>query len=66
MLSVAAADVNLMSNILKFEIKKLVLVVVSLPLVAFLLCVLISLLKDFEEVNNTHCKVKKVVPKNKK
>ncbi|XP_034827280.1 post-GPI attachment to proteins factor 2-like [Maniola hyperantus] len=46
----------------KIPIKKLGLFTVSLPLFSFITCVLITLYKDFEKANNTHCKVPNVFP----
>lgn len=48
--------------IIKIPIKKLGLFTVSLPLFAFITCVLITLYKDFENANNTHCKVPNIFP----
>ncbi|CAH1646605.1 unnamed protein product [Spodoptera littoralis] len=36
--------------------------VVSVPLFAFISCVVITMYKDFENANNTHCKVPNVFP----
>ncbi|XP_035433931.2 post-GPI attachment to proteins factor 2 [Spodoptera frugiperda] len=36
--------------------------VVSVPLFAFIACVVITMYKDFETANNTHCKVPNVFP----
>lgn len=47
---------------IKIPIKKLGLFTVSLPLFAFIACVLITLYKDFEKANNTHCKVSNIFP----
>lgn len=46
----------------KIPIKQLGLFTVSLPLLAFITCVLITMYKDFENANNTHCKVPNVFP----
>lgn len=48
--------------IIKIPIKKLGLFTVSLPLFAFITCVLITIYKDFERANNTHCKVPNIFP----
>lgn len=48
--------------IIKIPVKKLSLFTVSLPLLAFIVCVLITMYKDFESANNTHCKVPNVFP----
>ncbi|XP_032514896.2 post-GPI attachment to proteins factor 2-like [Danaus plexippus] len=48
--------------IIKIPVKKLSLFTVSLPLLAFIICVLITMYKDFESANNTHCKVPNVFP----
>ncbi|XP_037870394.1 post-GPI attachment to proteins factor 2 isoform X2 [Bombyx mori] len=41
---------------------KVCFLTVSVPLVAFLCCVIITMVKDFEEANNTHCKVPNIFP----
>lgn len=41
---------------------KLCYLIVSIPLIAFITCVLITMYKDFENANNTHCKVSNVFP----
>ncbi|CAH2247027.1 post-GPI attachment to proteins factor 2 [Pararge aegeria] len=46
----------------RVSIRKLGLFTVSLPLFAFITCVIITLYKDFENANNTHCKVPNVFP----
>ncbi|XP_038214683.1 post-GPI attachment to proteins factor 2-like [Zerene cesonia] len=47
---------------IKIPVTKLGFVTVSLPLFAFVICVLMTMLKDFERANNTHCKVPNVFP----
>ncbi|XP_023936936.2 post-GPI attachment to proteins factor 2 [Bicyclus anynana] len=46
----------------KISVKKFGLFTVSLPLFAFITCILITLYKDYETANNTHCKVPNVFP----
>lgn len=41
---------------------KLCFVTVSVPLFAFTACVFITMYKDFEHANNTHCKVPNIFP----
>lgn len=41
---------------------KLCFSAVSIPLFAFITCVLITMYKDFESANNTHCKVPNIFP----
>ncbi|XP_050346881.1 post-GPI attachment to proteins factor 2-like [Nymphalis io] len=48
--------------IIKIPIKKLGLFTVSLPLFAFITCVFVTLFKDFDIANNTHCNVPNVFP----
>lgn len=44
------------------RLTKLCFFTVSLPLFAFIGCVLLTMYKDFENANNTHCKVPNVFP----
>lgn len=46
----------------RLSLKKLLLFVVSFPLIGFITCVLVTMIKDFEKANNTHCKVPNVFP----
>ncbi|VVC89853.1 post-GPI attachment to proteins factor 2 [Leptidea sinapis] len=48
--------------IIKIPISRLGFLTVLLPLISFILCVLITMYKDFEKANNTHCKVPNVFP----
>lgn len=41
---------------------KLWFLTVSVPLISFITCVLITMYKDFESANNTHCKVTNIFP----
>ncbi|KAG6459215.1 hypothetical protein O3G_MSEX011259 [Manduca sexta] len=41
---------------------RLCFLTVSTPLVAFVICVLLTIYKDSEKANNTHCKVPNVLP----
>lgn len=47
---------------IRIPITKLGLCTVSLPLFAFIICVVMTMIKDFEKANNTHCKVRNVFP----
>ncbi|XP_022116164.2 post-GPI attachment to proteins factor 2 isoform X2 [Pieris rapae] len=47
---------------IKIPITKLGLCTVSLPLFAFIVCVVFTIIKDFDKANNTHCKVPNVFP----
>ncbi|XP_045516079.1 post-GPI attachment to proteins factor 2 [Pieris brassicae] len=47
---------------IRIPITKLGLCTVSLPLFAFIVCVIITIIKDFDKANNTHCKVPNVFP----
>ncbi|XP_049867926.1 post-GPI attachment to proteins factor 2 [Pectinophora gossypiella] len=46
----------------RVPVTKLCFFTVSLPLLAFVICVLMTMYKDFENANNTHCKVPNVFP----
>lgn len=46
----------------KIPVTKLCFFTVSLPLLAFFVCVIMTMYKDFENANNTHCKVPNVFP----
>lgn len=46
----------------RIPLDKLMLFVVSLPLFAFITCVLITMVKDFEKANGTHCLVPNIFP----
>ncbi|XP_041988022.1 post-GPI attachment to proteins factor 2 [Aricia agestis] len=48
--------------LVRIPIKKLGLFTVSLPLFSFLTCVLLTMYKDFENANRTHCNVPNVFP----
>ncbi|CAG9785647.1 unnamed protein product [Diatraea saccharalis] len=47
---------------IKIPVKKLGVFTVSLPLFAFFSCVLMTMYKDFEKANDTHCKVPNLFP----
>ncbi|XP_052756010.1 post-GPI attachment to proteins factor 2 isoform X2 [Galleria mellonella] len=47
---------------IRIRVSKLGFFTVSLPLVAFVTCVLMTMYKDFEKANNTHCKVPNIFP----
>lgn len=46
----------------EIDFKRLCLVTISLPLVSFVTCVLLSIYNDFERATRTHCGVKNVLP----
>ncbi|XP_072938687.1 post-GPI attachment to proteins factor 2-like [Epargyreus clarus] len=46
----------------RVPVTKLCVFTVSLPLCAFVACVLMTMFKDFDSANNTHCKVPNVFP----
>lgn len=46
----------------RIPVTKLGFFTVSLPLFAFITCVLLTMYKDFERANNTHCKVPNIFP----
>lgn len=46
----------------RFSFTKFAVTTVSLPLFAFTLCVIISIVKDFESSTSTHCRVFNVLP----
>ncbi|XP_072039481.1 LOW QUALITY PROTEIN: post-GPI attachment to proteins factor 2-like [Amphiura filiformis] len=60
--ALASGDAAHRDSILTLRLRRFVFAVVSLPLCAFISCVIISLCKDFEEVNRTHCKVYNFLP----
>lgn len=41
---------------------KLCFSAVSIPLFAFVICVMLTMYKDFDSANNTHCKVPNIFP----
>ncbi|KAM3964169.1 post-GPI attachment to proteins factor 2 [Aphomia sociella] len=47
---------------IRITVAKLGYLTVSLPLFAFITCVLMTMYKDFESANNTHCKVPNIFP----
>ncbi|XP_059046248.1 post-GPI attachment to proteins factor 2 [Achroia grisella] len=47
---------------IRFKVSKLGFFTVSLPLFAFITCLLMTMYKDFEHANNTHCNVPNVFP----
>lgn len=48
--------------IFKISISKLCFFTVSLPLFAFIICVMLTMFKDFEKANYTHCNVPNFIP----
>ncbi|XP_022103096.1 post-GPI attachment to proteins factor 2-like [Acanthaster planci] len=50
------------SRMIRFSLRTLALVTSSCPLIGFVLCVLISIWKDFYGVNHTHCNVYNFLP----
>lgn len=47
---------------IRIPVTKLCFFTVSLPLFAFISCVLMTMYKDFEKANKTHCKVPNIFP----
>lgn len=47
---------------IRIPLVKLGFFTVSLPLFAFLICVVLTIYKDFEKANHTHCKVPNYLP----
>ncbi|XP_011551588.3 post-GPI attachment to proteins factor 2 [Plutella xylostella] len=47
---------------IRIPVSKLCLFTVSLPLFAFITCVLMTMYKDFESANKTHCNVPNIFP----
>lgn len=48
--------------IFRCKFKKFARITVALPLAGFTICVLLSIIKDFESANYTHCNVVNVLP----
>ncbi|KAI8422190.1 hypothetical protein MSG28_006097 [Choristoneura fumiferana] len=49
-------------HLFRISVSKLCVITVSLPLFAFIICVMMTMYKDFENANFTHCNVPNVFP----
>lgn len=48
--------------LVRIPVSKLGFVTVLLPLLAFIFCIILTMYKDFDKANNTHCNVPNIFP----